>query len=341
MNIKSMKFGFVLIVAAFAVSSWLLIHVLAFLGVFLALAYPLWWIFAPNRSTCFLCKAGGEGWKCPLCKGLLHKHMDKPSPAFLPAIFNGVLIFIFSLVSAGVVYAENRVLFKSDFPLTPKTVSLPIPAKGQYLLGEVFPLKIEIAGIKTPINAVQVDLGFETEKLEVQEVSTDGSFASIFVQKEFNNNAGFVRLSGGLPNPGYSSEQGLFGTVYFKTKAPGAVTIEYLPSSMVLANDGHGTNVVKDLASVSYLILPESAPEEVKIKGSFTTEASISAENTQMKFYEEESVLGKAVEREIQKDKEFSLSETFLAGLQKTDEFVLQQWWKIFAVFTPTDGRKD
>lgn len=91
-------------------------------------------------------------------------------------------------------------------------------------------MKIDITSIKVPINAVQADIGFEPHKLEVVDVSTEDSFANIFIQKEINNEVGYVRLTGGLPNPGFFADRGVFGTVFFKGISPGIVRIEFLPS---------------------------------------------------------------------------------------------------------------
>lgn len=306
----------VLKIVAFIFGSWLLVHLLVVFGAFLALAYPLWWLLEIKRFPCLWCRIK-EAEKCTF------------SHSFLDA----GLILVFTALSFGLVFAESQVLFKLGFPPTPKTVSFVIPTKGQYRLGEIFPMKIEIAGIKTPINAVQADLGFEPAKLEVVDISTEDSFANIFVQKEINNDGGYSRLTGGLPNPGFFSDRGLFGTVFFKGKSPGVVKIEFLPSSMVLANDGRGTNVLKDLASVSYLILPEKiSPEEEEMQKSITLQSSVlgeSTKDTQMKFYEENNILGAKVAQEIEKKKKFNPVQIFLEALEKTDRFVLSLWGRI------------
>jgi len=320
------------------IASWLLIHLLAIFGIFLATAYPLWWIFAPSQTVCFLCRAENEGAKCPFCRQEIIKNQGVSPKSLSSAIFNGVLILTFSIVSIGIVFGESQLLFKLGFPPTPKTVSFVIPTKGQYRLGEVFPMKIEIVGIKTPVNAVQADLGFEASKLAVENVSTDGSFANIFVQKEINNTGGYVRLTGGLPSPGFFSDHGIFGTVFFKGKSPGVVKIEYLPSSMVLANDSRGTNVLKDLASVSYLILPEKiSQEEENMQKSINLESNVlgeSTNNTQMKFYDEGgSVLGAKVGQEIKEEKKFNPLKSFFDILEKMDRFILEQYGKVFSLF--------
>lgn len=193
-------------------------------------------------------------------------------------------------------------------------------------------MKIEISGIKTPINAVQADLGFDSSKLEVVSVSTDGSFANIFVQKEIDNEGGYVRLTGGLPNPGFFSDNGVFGTIFFRGKEPGIAKINYLPSSMVLANNGRGTNILKDLASISYLILPERISQEDEDMQKKITEFNVlgeSTSSTQMKFYDETSVLGENAKREIKKKKFPGFAEIFLGSIEKFDRFILEQWGSV------------
>ncbi len=303
---------------AFILASWFLIHLLAIFGVFLALAYPVWWLLDLKRFPCLWCRIK----KIASCQ-------------FSHSLLDTVLILIFTLFSFGLVFVESRILFKMGFPPTPKTVSFVIPSKGQYRLGEIFPLKIEVTGIKVPINAVQADLGFNPERLEIVNISTTDSFANIFIQKEINNEVGYARLTGGLPNPGFFSDRGLFGTVYFKGKSPGVTKIEFLPSSLVLANDGRGTNVLRELTSVSYLILPEriSQKEEEMQKSTFLQSAVLGEkiESAQMTFYEEEKVLGIRNSEEIKKEERFTLDIFFLNLLEKVDHFILSLWGRIFS----------
>lgn len=303
----------------FIFSSWVLVHFLAVFGVFLAVAFPVWWLLAPKKTPCFVCEIKKLK-ECPFSHSLL----------------NGGLVLVLTLVSLGLVFAEGKILFKMGFPPTPKTVSFVIPSKGQFRLGEIFPMKLEIAGIKIPINAVQADLGFEPQKLEVVDISTQDSFANIFVQKEINNEVGFSRLTGGLPNPGFFADYGIFGTVYFKGKQPGVVKIEFLPSSMVLANDGRGTNVLKELTAVSYLILPEKiSQEEEEMQKSLVSKSVVlgeKTEETQMKFYEEGSVLGTKVGQEIKEEQKFNPLKSSLDILEKVDRFILEEYGKVFSL---------
>ena len=226
-------------------------------------------------------------------------------------------------------------MFKLGFPPTPKTVSFVIPSKGQYCQGETFPLKIDITGIKTPVNAVQADLGFDPAKLEVLGISIEESFAEVFIQEEINNEAGYARLTGGLPHPGFISDRGIFGTVLFRGKEPGVASIEFLPSSLVLANDGRGTNVLKDFFSVSYLIIPEEEGCKKKEQGkeiAFYPEVlGEGTQRTQIKFYEEEKVLGAQVgDREEEKTEEKTdLKELFFDRLETVDHTILSLWGRL------------
>jgi hypothetical protein len=321
-------------IIAYLISSWILVHLLSVFGAFLAVAYPLWWLFSPDSTICFMCRSGKEGKKCPFCQETIVKNQTFPKRP-LSAVLNGILILSFSLFSIGIVYGESKLLYKLGFPPTPKTVSFIIPTKGQYKLGEVFPMNIEITGIKAPINAVQADLGFDNQRVELMDISTEGSFANIFVQKDINNEAGYARLTGGLANPGFLGEKGLFGTAFFKAKIPGVVKIEFLPTSLVLANDGRGGNVLNQLSSVSYLILPEKVTdEEARSQTMIFNETKVlgkKSEETQMIFYDQKPVLG--LETDINssfKVEKQGFGDILLNVLGYIDSFILTFWTKLF-----------
>lgn len=242
--------------------AWVITHIMALLGVFATAAYPIWAVFFHKQSLCLGCRSTSTGDKCALCGEIVDGHDLSPKNP-KSVILNTFVILLLTFISLGVVYLENTVIDNSGILRSFKTVSFNIPDKSQYRTNEIFPMKIQISGIKTAINVVQADITFDPEVLEVIEISTKDSFASIFVQKDINNNLGYVRLTGGIPSPGYNKEEGVFGTVFFKAKSAGLVTVSFLPTSLVLADDGRGTNVLKDFPTTSYVIRPESiTPEE-------------------------------------------------------------------------------
>jgi hypothetical protein len=313
----------------FVFASWLLTHAMAAFGIFLAIAYPVWLLFTPSKTSCLICRIKKDGEWCPFCRRVVDKEAKIRSQPLVSVLLNGGLIIILTLLSLAVVFVESRVLSRLGFPPTPKTVSFRIPPKGQYRLGETFSIKVEIEGIEGAVNTIQADLGFNPETLEAVEISTSGSFANIFIQKEINNEMGYARLTGGLPNPGFLDKKGIFGTVFFQGKKPGIAKIEFLPSSLVLANDGHGTNVLKDLASVSYLILPEEISEDEKQQQEVLLKPIAMGETGtagQLKLYQEERVLGAQVGEEAEKKQGLDLKSAFLGNLERLDRWTLTLW---------------
>lgn len=318
----------IILVICVVVFSWVVIHFLAIFGVFLAIAYPILWLIAPRQTPCLLCRAQPEGTKCSLCRRKIVKKETTSPRNLLSAILNGLLILFFAVISMGVVYGESFVLSNLGYPAVPKTATFAIPTKGQYRIGEIFPMKIEIADIQKPVNAIQADLGFDPTKVEVVEVSTKDSFANIFIQKEIDNTGGWARLTGGLPNPGFSGDHGLFGTIYFRAKSSGLIKIGFLPTSMVLANDSKGTNILKDLPSVSYLILPEKiSEEEAKDQQKLTVNTNvlgISTPSGQLVFYDEKSVLAAhTVERTTNLQNRIDVISLFFGTIGAIDRVIL------------------
>jgi hypothetical protein len=312
----------------------MLLHTLAVFGVFIAVAYPIWWVFAPSKTTCLICRSQRNGDRCGFCHRITDKSVDVSPRNLRSAIFNGLLILLFSFISMAVVYGEQRLLYKLGFPATQKTATFAIPTKGQYKLGQTFPMQIEITGITLPINVVQADIGFDPAKVEAVDVSTEGSFANIFIQKEINNSAGYVRLTGGLPNPGYSQERGVFGTVLFRGKESGPVRVKYLTTSMVLANDGRGTNILKDYAAASFLITGEKVTQEEKNQqvsmGIETDVLGQSSNAAQLKFYNDKDVLSTATANLGDQPKPTGLHtdavRTFFEIVSSIDDFVITLW---------------
>lgn len=312
---------------AFFILSFLLVHFLSFFGFFCAVAYPIFWFLVPHRLPCFFCWTRNEGGYCHFCRRPAIRAEGLNPKDFVSVLFNSLLILTLSLVSLGTVFLESRILFKLGFPPTPKTVSFTIPPGREYRLGEIFPMKIEIAGIKTPINAIQSDISFDPGRMEVVEIDTRDSFAKIFIQKEINNEVGYARLSGGLPNPGYSGPVGTFGTIYLRGKIAGLAQVHFLPSSLVLANDGRGSNILRDMAEFSFLILPEKiSPEESKLQEAILKVDVLgeAKEGPQMRFYQEGEVLGEEVS--------FEKPNWFWALLEKVDRFILSSFASIISL---------
>ena len=92
------------------------------------------------------------------------------------------------MISIVLVFLEIKLLDNIDYlPAKSKRAELVVSDKKKYRNGEVFPMDIELHGINTPINAIQTDISYDPNMLEAIEVSTEESFATVFLQREINN----------------------------------------------------------------------------------------------------------------------------------------------------------
>src|SRR3989344_5724949 len=128
------------------------------------------------------------------------------------------------------------------------------PSDGEYNSGDTFIINVRIDPEQECINAVQADLAFSKDSLEVQDISKGNSIISFWVKEpEFSNEAGSISFMGGMPGgycgrlPGDPGESNLLGKLIFKVREvepPWEVQplrIEFLDTSQVLLNDGLGT----------------------------------------------------------------------------------------------------
>ena len=77
-------------------------------------------------------------------------------------------------------------------------------------------MEIKVSGISSSINVIQTDIAFDASMLQVEDIDVSQSFATIVAQRQVDNNAGFLRLNGGLPNPGFTGKEGIFAALYFR-----------------------------------------------------------------------------------------------------------------------------
>ncbi|MBI3571908.1 hypothetical protein HY091_00015, partial [Candidatus Kaiserbacteria bacterium] len=119
------------------------------------------------------------------------------------------------------------------------------PTAGTYEVGALVDVSFIVDTGGQSINAVNADVLFPADKLQVVNPAASTSFISLWVTAPTYSNAdGTINLQGGLPNPGIKTSAGVISTVTFRIKAAGPATIRYAPSSKVLLNDGQGTNIL-------------------------------------------------------------------------------------------------
>lgn len=291
------------------VLSWVAIHILAVLGVFIIVAYPLWVLLNPHKETCFFCMLNGGKEGCFLCKGNAVEE-GRVKHSFREFLFNILLLIFLVGVSIGVVWAEKLLLENLEILSPEKTIVMEIPLSNEYRIGELFTMPVEMHGLEVPINTVQIDLKYPSELVEIADILTMDSFAEIFLQKEIRNDLGIARISGGLPSPGYSKESGLFCKILFLAKGSGLGEIEILPTSMILANDGNASNVLAEFSSSAFLISDKRISKaEEEFQSTILQSKVLGVFDDKMTFFEEDSQ--PAILESLLEDSEIEVKEIY------------------------------
>src|SRR3989339_434142 len=107
------------------------------------------------------------------------------------------------------------------------------------------------------INAVKAVINYDPKMVKVDKIITDSSFcktgtSNMFIEKNIDNENGQVSIVCGLPNPGFSQEEGILAELIIEPLQTGQISLRFGPESQVLANDGLGTNVLRDTIDSSY-----------------------------------------------------------------------------------------
>jgi hypothetical protein len=161
----------------------------------------------------------------------------------------------------------NRFLLTSAFcigafvPLFAGAATLSIePASGTFVVGSTFNASVFLNTEDEAINAVDVNISFPPDKLQVVSASTGFSIIKTWVANpDYDNREGKIDFQGGIPS-GIYAQKGLISTVTFRVKSVGSALVRILDTSDVLLHDGKGTSALKDSSNGLYnLILPPPA----------------------------------------------------------------------------------
>ena len=119
------------------------------------------------------------------------------------------------------------------------------PAAGTFFVGSTFDVSVFINTGGEDVNAVEVNVKFDSTKLQIASPTAGKSFIEVWVaQPTYSNVKGEMNFIGGVPTPGINTSAGLVSTVTFRAISPGETTVLFLASSKVLRNDPEGTNIL-------------------------------------------------------------------------------------------------
>jgi len=112
-------------------------------------------------------------------------------------------------------------------------------------VGQVFTVELRVKTNGTQINAIGFTLLYNPNYLQIMNMTTENSFCTYYLDNTFDNQSGTVKLSCGLPKPGFLGDS-LAVRLSVRALTPGDPAILADPKSvLVLANDGKGSNIVK------------------------------------------------------------------------------------------------
>ncbi len=104
------------------------------------------------------------------------------------------------------------------------------------------------------INTVQFSVRFDPEMIEIRDLGTDNSLCEFYLEREIDNVHGRVSVSCGRPTPGFVGHGGNVVDLIVRAKKVGSFTLAFEEGTQVLANDGLGTNVLRQTTDGSYVV---------------------------------------------------------------------------------------
>lgn len=155
-----------------------------------------------------------------------------------------IALFIFSAIKPAL--AEEQFLYRGP-KLNPQTANsalflTPVREKnGAYL---TLDLVVDPSGEE--INIVSTEISFPADKLVLEKLSKENSFCSFFMEEKVDAAAGKIKISCAAPYPGTDRISNIV-SLTFRQINSGSADLGLSPDSLVLANDGYGTDVLKEL----------------------------------------------------------------------------------------------
>ncbi|MDE2019279.1 MAG: hypothetical protein KGJ13_02945 [Patescibacteria group bacterium] len=131
------------------------------------------------------------------------------------------------------------------------------PATGTFTVGSTFTVSLYVNTGGQSVNAIQANLAFPPDKLQVVSPSSGQSVIQIWMnQPTYSNLNGTLSFQGAVPNPGINTDAGLLSTVTFRVIATGVAAVSIVNSNVYL-NNGEGTNVLGAVTNgIYHLTLP-------------------------------------------------------------------------------------
>jgi hypothetical protein len=127
-----------------------------------------------------------------------------------------------------------------------------LPSSKDLNVGDNLNVIVYVDSIDQTMNAVSFKISYPEDLLKFVSLSKTGTIINLWVQEPKGGN-GEVLAEGVVLNPGFAGTRGKILNITFKALNSGKADISFV-SGAVLANDGFGTNILKNMKGGSYNI---------------------------------------------------------------------------------------
>jgi len=177
--------------------------------------------------------------------------------------------FAFLLKGTFILYAGINIILPAFFSFNAKAAeakdapaSLFVsPSSATFTTGSTFTISVFVNTAGQSINAIQADIRFPPNKLQVVSHSGGKSIIGVWVaQPSYDNRLGTIKFQGAIPSPGINTTSGLIAEITFRVISTGTAIVKFEDTSKILLNDGKGTDVLgQTTGGVYQLVLPPPA----------------------------------------------------------------------------------
>lgn len=131
------------------------------------------------------------------------------------------------------------------------------PSSGNFTVGNILNTSVLVNTEGVSINNADAVINFPSSLLEVISISKSDSIFSLWVEEPtFSNSAGSITFNGGMPTPGFNGSAGKLLNITFRVRNPGLASLIF-SSAAVRANDGYGTDILKDKSQAQFNLISE------------------------------------------------------------------------------------
>jgi hypothetical protein len=127
-----------------------------------------------------------------------------------------------------------------------------LPSNKDLNVGDNLNVSVYVDSLDQAMNAVSFKISYPEDLLRFVSLSKAGTIINLWVQEPKGGN-GEVFAEGIVLNPGFAGTRGKILNITFKALNSGKADINFV-SGAVLANDGFGTNILKNMKGGSYNI---------------------------------------------------------------------------------------